>query len=326
MSVSYLVRLVCLCLAAFFLVNAALSAAARAAAPAAIRVAETMRPRVATRWLLTLRLLPLSASLFVVLGLCLPSYLWWEPVDSGERIGLACLAAAGLGLWLWGAALCRVARSMALSVADLRRWRRLGSDVRTPETRLPILLMESEEPLLAQAGLLRPRIVISRGVLSALSEEQLAAALRHEGEHWTSRDNLKRLLLLLAPDIVPFARTQAVVDRAWSRLSEWAADDYAVEGDSGRSLTLASALVRMARMGHARPLAPLMASLVGEDEELTRRVDRLLHGGSAAQPRKRRLRQLLAGAALATTAALVALLLQPATFYAVHRLLEHLIR
>jgi beta-lactamase regulating signal transducer with metallopeptidase domain len=322
----YSLRLLLLCFATFFLVHVALSLAARAAAPGAILLAEEMRPRAGTRLLLALRLLPLLLSLFVVLGLCLPSYLWLEPVDGGERVGLACVAAAAIGIALWGISLARVVRSAALSVARVRRWRRLGRESRLDGARLPVLVMEGEAPLLALAGLLRPRIVISRGVLRALTVEQLDAALCHECEHWTSRDNLKRLLLLLAPDALPFTRCHALLDRRWARLSEWAADDRAVEGNSERSLSLASALVRVARMGCAPRPAPLVASLVEDDEDLSQRVDRLLHGGSRGEKSLGRLRALLAGAALALIAAAVALLLQPATLYSVHRLLEHLVR
>jgi Zn-dependent protease with chaperone function len=312
----YSLRLLLLCFAAFFLVHAALSLAARAVAPGALRLAQQLRPRAATRLLLTLRLLPLLLSLFVVLGLCLPSYLWLEPADSGERVGVACLLAAALGIALWSISLARVFRSAALSFSNVRRWRRLGAESRLEGSRLPVLVLDGEAPLLALAGLLRPRIVISRGVLRALTPEQLDAALGHECEHWSSRDNLKRLLLLLAPDALPFTRIHAMLDRSWARFSEWAADDRAVEGNCRRSLSLASALVRVART----------ASLVDNDEDLSLRVDRLLHASPRRENSLDRLRPLLAGAALATIAAATALLLHPATLYSVHRLLEHLVR
>jgi Zn-dependent protease with chaperone function len=106
----------------------------------------------------------------------------------------------------------------------------------------------STAPLLALAGIVRPRLVISRGVLRALSAEELAAALRHERAHWTARDNLKRLCILLTPGILPFAGSSRTLERGWRKFAEWAADDRAVAGSARRSCALAAALVRVARM------------------------------------------------------------------------------
>ena len=101
MIVTYLSRLFCLCFASFFLVHIALGLAARLAAPAAIRFAERMRPGRAVRFLLALRMAPVSLALFAVLALCLPSYLWLEPESTGERVGLACFGMALLGASVW---------------------------------------------------------------------------------------------------------------------------------------------------------------------------------------------------------------------------------
>src|SRR2546430_9995208 len=97
MIVPYALRLLCLCLASFFLVNALLGFAVSIASRAAVRVAETMRPRNATRFLFALRLLPLGLGISTVLGLCVPSYLWLEPESTPERVGWTCLLLAFLG-------------------------------------------------------------------------------------------------------------------------------------------------------------------------------------------------------------------------------------
>ena len=105
---------------------------------------------------------------------------------------------------------------------------------------------------------------------------QLAAALRHEEAHRISRDNLKRLLLLLAPGLLPGLHGFGAIERGWARFSEWAADDDAVAGDAHRSLSLAAALVRVARMGGSAPVSPLTAAFLGDSREISARVDRLL--------------------------------------------------
>ena len=93
---------------------------------------------------------------------------------------------------------------------------------------------------------------------------------------------------------------------------------------SGRFRWL-SALVSVARLGACPQAAPLITSLLADSRDLAERVDRLLrdvpveNAGSGA-------RALVFGVGLAVCAALGALMLQPATLYSVHGLLEHLTR
>jgi hypothetical protein len=327
MITPYLLRLLCLSFASFFLVYLALALLSIAAAPAAIRVAKRTTPLGATRLLLFLRLLPLALSLLVVLGLCLPSYLLLEPDGSAERVGLGCLLAALAGALTWAISIVRTLRASARSVEYLRRCRGLGADLRLAGEPLPLCVLEGETPLLALAGVLRPRIVLSRSVLRSLSAEQLDTALSHERAHSVSRDNLKRLLLLLAPDPIPFFRGLSTLDRHWAKYAEWAADDRAVAGDTRRSLSLASALVRIARLGSPARIAPLMASLLAVDDDLSARVDRLLRAGPAHATSRRPRRMALAAAATAAVISLLlVVMLQPAALSSVHHLLEHLIR
>jgi hypothetical protein len=97
--------------------------------------------------------------------------------------------------------------------------------------------------------------------------------------------------------------------------------DAAVDGDARRSLSLATALVRVARLGAVAPTPPLATGLLADSQALSARVDRLLHP-RAAKPRT---------PYPATTAVLVfgtllaAVMLNPATLPAVHQLLERLI-
>ena len=259
MSLPYLARLVCLCLAAFFLVHLALSVVVAALAGRAIRRAERMRPRTGARFLFGVRMLPATLAGAIVAGLCAPSYLRFEPETAMEHIGLACLAAAAAGVWICAAGAARGLRAALRS----RRYLRVCEAAH-----------QSDALVVMLAGVVRPRLVVSRGARRALTARQLAVALRHERAHAETRDNLRRLLMLLTPDALPFVRGLGEIERGWRRIAEWAADDQAVRGSRRRALTLAEALVRMARAGSDAPA--LATHLVGDAGDLAARVERLL--------------------------------------------------
>jgi len=326
MSAPYWLRLLFLSLGSFFLVNALVGWAARLATRAAIRIGEKLQPHSAARILLALRFLGPALGVAFVLGLCVPSYLRFEPHAESERMGLLCLALGVCGAAVWCSSLTRAGSSIVTSLRLTRLWNRKGQMSSMPGEESGAVVVEKNSPLLALAGVFRPRLVVSRGLLLALSNEQLAVALQHEGAHRASRDNLKRLALLLAPDVLPFTRSFALLEREWAEFSEWAADDDAVRGDSERAVLLADALVRVARMGTGPRLSYLHTSLLGSHRDLSARVDRLLHVNSfpAATDSSSWLRAMGGGLCLAVCA--VAVAVGPVALSAVHRMLEIFLR
>ena len=330
MNAAYLFRLVCLSLASFFLVNGIAGAAARLFSGTAIRIAGKIRSRAAARFLFILRMLPSVLGLTVVLGLCVPSYLWLEPQIGSERVGWACLLLAGLAGIACSRSLVRTARAIGASARIRSEWRQAGNDaLLTEESRTladeNALVVPKKEPLLALSGAFRPRMVISRSVLTGLSKEQLDVAVRHEIAHRDSRDNLKRLFLVLSPEFFPLGKGFAPLETAWARFSEWAADDEAVQGDSHRALSLAAALLRVARMGACPRLSILHTCLLPADDDLSARVDRLLFeplsNEGALHPRSR---AIVRGMWFA--ACVLILISLPETLVPVHRLLELFLR
>jgi Zn-dependent protease with chaperone function len=326
MTGSYLFRLLCLCLASFFLVHLALAAALSLLAPAAIRLSERFRPQPAARLLLLLRLAPAGFSLLMVAGLLAPSYLWLEPRSTVEPIGWVCLAAAALGAAVWSLSIARALRAAGRSLHHIRHCLRTARKTYLRGETAPVWLMEDPAPLVMLTGVLRSRLVISRRVVSALSVDQLAAVLRHERAHSRSRDNFKRLLVLLAPGMLPFFRGFSRLEHSWARVAEWAADDFAVAGDSHRSLTLAAALVRVARLGAAPAPPVLVTSLMPNGVDLSARVDRLLHFVPPAAKPGRVARLLSSGSGVLLAVSVIALMVQPVTLHAAHEFLEELIR
>jgi Zn-dependent protease with chaperone function len=325
MTLEYSGRLLCLCLATFFLVHLAAGMLVLAFAARAVKMAERTTARTASRLLLVLRMLPPVSAIFVVVTLCIPSYLWLEPEMAGEDAGFVCLAASFLGLVIWGISTVRAVRAAARSARYISRCQSNASSATFEAADEPVWVMEGATGSLMLTGILRPRLFISRKVMTVLSREQLAAALNHESAHRISWDNLKRLLMVVTPGILPFYRGFDVLEGHWGRLTEWAADDYAVQGDTARSLSLAAALVRVARLSPAPHSSPLVTSLLNEGRDLEARVNRLLRDVPMAQPSPRGF-PIAASAALAMTVIVVGLMARPSTLQSVHQILEGLIR
>jgi Zn-dependent protease with chaperone function len=326
MNFPYLIRLTCLCSASFFLVNAALGLGTLLFSRVAVRYAETRRASTAARFLFALRLAPSALGLLIVLGLCVPSYLRFEPEAIAERIGLLCSALGLLGVAAWTISIARATRALTASRRYNRHCELAAQETDVLEGSSQVLVVEVEAPLLAMAGLVRPRLLVSQGVVGALSAEELDSALRHETAHRVSRDNLKRLAILLAPEIFPFVRGLPALEHNWMRFAEWAADDEAVGGDSRRALWLAGALLRVARMGVGPRLFFLDTSLVAGGDELAVRVERLLHMKPSVPRPAWRPRPLMFSAGLLLASCFVVLIAWPATLFSVHRLLELFLR
>jgi beta-lactamase regulating signal transducer with metallopeptidase domain len=313
MTPSYLIRLVLLSSASFFLVQLVVGAILAWITPQAIRRAGSMGPRRAARFLLTLRLLPSALSVTVVAALCVPSYLRFEPLVAEEEVGFACLAAAILG-----AALC--AFSILRAVAALLRSWEFVRACDGVESRIDgeTVWVVKHNAGLALAGILRPRLLISEAALRELSPDQLAVAMRHECAHRSSLDNWKRLLILLTPSIFPRLR---LLDRAWAKNAEWAADEQATDGSAEQSAALAEALVRVARLQAGISMPVLVTCLVEADEDLSQRVDRLLDAPALTETSFRTGPMALAGLALL----ICGIAVNPASQRVVHHLLEILL-
>jgi Zn-dependent protease with chaperone function len=322
MMLNYVVRLICLSLAAFFLVHTAAGLLVALATRAAIRAARRMPSRRAERLLYSLRLLPAALAMFLVLGVCVPSYLWFETEVRGEEVGAVCLAAAALTLTQFAYSFFRGLRAAAHTRRHAHAWELAAQSSHLPGAAAPVWILDTRPPVLALAGVFHSHLVISRPVIQALSPAQLAAALRHEEAHRRSHDNLKRLFLMLSPGLLPGVNTFSPLERAWARCTEWAADDEAVAGNAESSLSLAAALVRIARLGGKTSAPPLTAAFLGDTAELAERVDRLLLP-AAPVPAASHIALVIASAAALSLVA--GCLLHPASLASAHRLLEDLI-
>lgn len=110
-----------------------------------------------------------------------------------------------------------------------------------------VRVTEDPSPALVTLGLVRPRIVVSRGVLDELDDSALVAALAHEAGHVRQRDPVRYLLLWWALALNPLGRWLLGAERArWLFERETRCDLEAVQhGACGAAL--AQALIVAAR-------------------------------------------------------------------------------
>lgn len=288
MTISYALRLVCVSLAAFSVIFLVAGILVSLGASAAQRAAERMRASAAARLIFFLRLLPAGLAAFLVAAVCVPSYIQFEQRAELEEAGTLCIALSLLS--------CAIL--LATGARVYRAWRHSASPDAT----------------LALVGIFRPRIVVSAAARGHLSPAELAMAMRHEESHAKSRDNLKRLLILMAPGPFPYFHA---LEQTWKRLAEYAADDRAASGDPQQSLSLAAALVRIAKLGVTTE-RPLVTSFLATPNDLESRVDRLLN------PRQLPNTRFVTFACYCLAFAVLAPMLHPATPALVHALLEQL--
>jgi Zn-dependent protease with chaperone function len=234
-------------LAWFAIVNIAVSAAVWLLA---------RRTAIGPSWgaerLLTLRLLPTVLSLIVVASVIVPGHLLHEPAEPDEVFGI--------GLWtlvaLTAALLVRSGRrlvSVARASALLSRWA-LAAQHREGDEALEINGLNG----VSLAGVFRTRVLIGSTARAALNDAELEVAVAHELAHRSSWDNLKRCVMFCAPDLFGVTVAARNLEARWRAAAECRADALAVRGDEMRATHLASALVKVARLG--QPSAPSYAS------------------------------------------------------------------
>lgn len=115
-------------------------------------------------------------------------------------VAAATLSALGTILWLIAARLRR-----SVSVADALNSVAEQTPYRAFKT------LDTSDDVACCVGLLRPQLLISRGLLEKLTEEQLNVVLRHEEAHAARRDNLRNLVANISLWPVPRRLRKAVL-------------------------------------------------------------------------------------------------------------------
>jgi hypothetical protein len=228
-----------------------------------------------------LRVAPAAAAVLFSLVLFVPSYSRYEPLDSLEGFDITLTACAAIALVFFAAAAARCVGAWRNAVRRVRCWMR--SAQRLPiDAAVPAFVVDTPVPVMALAGVVRPRLLVSRTLIDAFTSEELNAAVAHEIGHRRAFDNLKRLVMCAAPDALAFTSVGRALERRWASAAEHAADRMSDDERPSARWALASALVKVARLTPTEPSAsePISTLLGGAD--IASRVQRLLDDAPVA--------------------------------------------
>jgi Zn-dependent protease with chaperone function len=236
-----------------------------------------------------------------VAAVFLPSYWRFEPRDFAEGFDLTLTALALAGALLFVMAAVRAAVAWSRVARRTRVWLSAAEPLSLPGIDIPAFRVDAAQPTMALVGVVRPKLLITRGLIEALTPEELAAAIAHEVGHCSARDNLTRLAMLAAPDLLGWTAAARALERRWASAAEHRADHAASTTPEVR-IALASALVKVARLTPPAPvrIVELMSTLVGGGS-IAARVEELIEPADSAPPASgsRASRVAAAGAAAA---------------------------
>lgn len=284
MILGFEARVLVIGLASYALVSAVVSIVVIAGwRPLLARLGDTP-PGLLARRLAALRSTPALAGAGAS-ALAVTAFWLLEPDLPREETGPLALALAAAGVLLIAAALLRGLR-LARSAARLRSLpgaSRLSLDGCPLEVRC----LPTRFPVVAVAGCLRPYLIVSSRITETCSAEELEVMVAHELAHLRARDNQWRLFFSLCPDLLAWTPTHPALERAWNEAAELAADQQAAGDDHRRRLTLAAALVKVARLARSAPVErrhPMAASALFRGEPIADRVRVLLAPPIALAP------------------------------------------
>jgi Zn-dependent protease with chaperone function len=257
-----------------------------AAARLSVRLARRERPASPGHWL-ALRLAPAVLSIAFVAIVFLPSYWRFEPREDVEGFDVTLTTLAALAMVVIGSAVARGVAAWRSAARRTEQWMRASRPLTLTGAALPVFAVDADAPVMALVGVLRPRLLITRPVLDALTDEELGAGVAHELGHWRAWDNLKRLAMRAAPDMWFATGAARSLERRWAAASEHAADRGA-GGSERQRCALASALVKVARLTPPQVTIDGPISALVDGGDITARVRRLLDDSPSEAGRRSR--------------------------------------
>ncbi|MCM3755862.1 M56 family metallopeptidase [Sporosarcina aquimarina] len=131
-------------------------------------------------------------------------------------------------------------------------------------------------------GLVRPRIVLSTGLMKLLTDDELTAVIYHEMYHKENHDPLKNFLISLCSSTLWYIPILKWFNQKYRIFKELLADEFAIEKQA-TSLNLGSALLKMLKVGKQEKILFAHASFA--DTSVNYRIKYLLNPFSEIQLR-----------------------------------------
>jgi Zn-dependent protease with chaperone function len=185
-----------------------------------------------------------------VLVFVVPSFVELEPHKSLELVGEKPLALAGFGLLLLALGIFNAFAAYWRTSRTVNSWL-TGATLMASHARVPVFCILPVVPALTLAGILQPKVLLSKAAANLLTPRELEAALRHEMAHMRRFDNLKKLVFRFC--LFPGS---SHLESAWREAAEMTADDGAVT-NAREAVELASALIKLSRLAQLQSTAPL---------------------------------------------------------------------
>ena len=273
---------ICLALAALLIVNALASLLTAAFWRVVSRLTKGLSSATRARLIFICRTFPATTALLVVIFFFIPSYLVFEPNQTGETVSiklalLALFSAVGIAL-----AVRRGIAAWLVTKRLVNDWQNHSEIVLLENSPIPAYRINHQFPVVAVIGVFRPKLFVAEQIFNTLNNAELAAVIEHETAHLTARDNLKHWLMRICRDVLAFIPFNHLLDKEWKEAIELAADEKAASSRNGAfALDLAQALIKIARLVPAgsKPTMPAGAFLIESESEsgdaLARRIQRL---------------------------------------------------
>lgn len=323
----YLLLLVAITLGSGFVIHGALSLGSALIWQVSRKRIEQVSPQRSSQYLFTLRIAPSVLTLILAALFVVPAFLRFEPRTTGEPVPLSLALLAAIALTVLVGAFSRSATALLQSNRVMRSWMKGAVEQPSTLNGVRVYRCKLDFPVIAVLGVWRTRIFVSDGLYAVLTTEELEAALRHEIVHVNSRDTLKKLLLHAAPKIFPAIDVLGSIRESWARVCELSADEQAVCHGEHSTHSLASALVKVARVSHPMEMPTLSAALTNDPENfLGYRVERLLQISTANTNNSSDRNVLAHPMSVCCGLLMLGLLAYPQALSLTHELLEFFVR
>ena len=130
-----------------------------------------------------LRLVPVAFGIACVLLLLVPAYFTHEPRTGHEDVSWKLALVAGFSAIGIGLALTRGFVNWRATSKLTADWLLNATPIELPGINVPAYRLKHQFPVIAVVGTLRPMLFVADQVFSALTPEELCAAIQHEAGH-----------------------------------------------------------------------------------------------------------------------------------------------